>query len=724
MITHSNELRLFVVIGTLALLVIAFSSPVGADLVPVRDPSLAAKGSADHNESSEATLVPKARRGGGAHRVSSPPRMAAPRVAPRRVAASRPAATRVAAPGSTPPAPAVTAQKPPVAGVVRRSPSGETAGTVAGHKPTDGAIRTPTGFTRVGTTSTTSGQTLGAGVTSPKPTSVHTTGKPVRGVVAGTPSKLTTTGRPVISAHTSGRPQVTSTSPTKPGTQKPPAPVKGNVAGTKTSKPPATGKPVPGGQKPVKEQLASATPVTKPGEPVKRNLAQTTRTPQGDIGKQNTFTSIQQAYGEKYPLKPGEKIGAQTVMAAALEHIQKDHKYTPTTDQYRAACSDIAAIRDKNKCSWNEALTQWKNTAGHTALTGTSTVKPPVAPPIKPPITGLTSGTGSHPPAAPTVTPTPIKPPTISTADSGWQPGQPTTHQTGFWRGLPRDRNQPYFYEQLGYPLGAQFVQSIIDQGGDMRRWAEEEQRRRDQEPTDAGFGAQMIQQQLQQMRDRSRSDFVQETLQGVVESQSASPTPTTTANPTPTPTPTATSTAAPTTVAPSRVRTDITVCHDASYDRAYDFYDRRGQSHQLDTSHVTENVPLTDESLIKVFGPVAEQQTVPIKDLRNNSIVPPHGTILINANHSGVVEGNGTVTHFLPVPRGDPNRGQSGNTTFTSLQDAQVKHPTGTTDRKNPSTLPGVHAGETVQQFLDARAAESTAGTTQVLMLVPRAQR
>jgi hypothetical protein len=79
--THRKGLRLPVLIGALALVVMAFWSPVNADLVPFRDSSLAAKGSVDYDESNDSSLVPKARRGGGAHRVSASPKMAAQRVA-------------------------------------------------------------------------------------------------------------------------------------------------------------------------------------------------------------------------------------------------------------------------------------------------------------------------------------------------------------------------------------------------------------------------------------------------------------------------------------------------------------------------------------------------------------------------------------------------------------------------------------------------------------------
>jgi hypothetical protein len=484
MITHRNELRVAILVSAMALLVIAFYSPVGADLVPFRDTSLAAKGSADYDESNDSSLVPKGRRGGGARRMSAPPRMAAPRVAPRRVAPSRPAATRVAAPRSTPPrpsavrpvplrpaidrstqrttlpskptvlrpprrtppAPTVTAQQPPVAGVVRRGHSSGPSGTLAGHKPTGGAIRTPTGFARSGTTSTTSRQTLGADFTPQKPSSVHTTGKPVRGVVAGTPSKPTATGRPVITAHTSGQPQVTATSPTKPGTQKPPAPVKGNVAGTKTSKPPATGKPVPGGQKPGKERLASATPGTRPGEPIKRNLAQTTRTPQGDKkpqpgqqgGKQTTdsaaINQIVKNFNTNHPWSGGyNQLSAQTALERAIKQVEGEYRsrgqiLEPGRAQQIAR--ELERLHNPRNPGWNDAWEKFSGVnfasnhpgkpTGPTSTTGisatgitaptvkppggppSSTVKPPVSAPGQQPTTSQTSGTGpAHTSSAP-----------------------------------------------------------------------------------------------------------------------------------------------------------------------------------------------------------------------------------------------------------------------------------------------------------------------------------
>jgi hypothetical protein len=312
--THRNELRVAVLIGTLAFLVMSFGSPVNADLVPFRDPSLAAKGSADYDESNDSSLVPKGRRGGGAPRMSAPPRMAPPRVAPPRMVAPSPSTPRMAPPRSTPPRPSVarpappkptiarppqpsvspskptaqrpprstpstpslTAQNPPSTAISRQGLSTAAVSAASGQKPTGVTGQIPTGFSRTGTAPTGPGTTQVAG-TAPPRLAVQTPGPPVRGVVAGTTaSQHTGTGRPVITAQTARPTRIASSTVARPTGQATAAPGRGNLTGTTTGKPTTTGQPVAGTKTQGQTQVASASPgASKPDKPITGNIAAT-----------------------------------------------------------------------------------------------------------------------------------------------------------------------------------------------------------------------------------------------------------------------------------------------------------------------------------------------------------------------------------------------------------------------------------------------------------------
>lgn len=292
MTIHRNELRVFMVISALALLFIAFGSPVNADLVAEQESGFAARNPSNDDETSETGLVPKGRRGGGAPRMLAPPRMAAPRVAPPRIAAPRTTPSRMAAPQSTPSRPSVVRpesprtpiarptppsvsppkptvqpgprqippvasvppQKPPASRVAQPVPPVSSGHTGPGTKPTDLARQIPPGFTRTSGTSTTHGSTQVSGTPAPGSTG-HTSTTQERGNRAGT-VRSTPTGdsRPMITARTPTQPQLPATTPARPTTPSAPTLVRSNLASTIPSKPPATGKPVREGQKPGKDQ--------------------------------------------------------------------------------------------------------------------------------------------------------------------------------------------------------------------------------------------------------------------------------------------------------------------------------------------------------------------------------------------------------------------------------------------------------------------------------------